>query len=312
MPFADYLTLAGVPTNEAQSAIAYVEGFNAADSRKIGIAALARQQWAESAIDSERIFHLSQGYDGLPQFLLEKFQRLGGSLFLEHPVSKIEWRRGAVRISVNNGDRNLSLTGEQAIVTLPLGVLHSRAVEFLPAIRQLDDNARRLAMGSALRMSLIFDRKFWEARAPDLSFLHSLGLLVPTWWTPEPDPAPVLTAWIAGAAAIGRFAPLLHQGHRQMGSAVLGTLAQVFALPAARLRQWLVSAHLHDWQSDEFSRGSYSYAPAGALDASRALAQPVEGTIYFAGEHTDDQGHWGTVHAAIASGTRAAEQVTMG
>ncbi|HEY2686138.1 MAG TPA: NAD(P)/FAD-dependent oxidoreductase [Steroidobacteraceae bacterium] len=309
MPFSDYLTLAGVSADEAHSAIAYVEGFNAADSRKIGVAALARQQSAEDAIDSERIFHLKQGYDGLPRFLLEKFQRSGGSLFLDHPVSKLEWQRGSVRIWAHEGKTTLSLTAEQAIVTIPLGVLQSGAVEFLPAIRQLDDNAGRLAMGSALRMSLLFDRKFWEERAPGMSFLHSLGLLVPTWWSPEPDPAPVLTAWIAGAAAIGRFAPLVRQGHRQACSAVLDTLAQVFALPAASLQQWLVSSHLHDWQSDAYSRGSYSYAPAGALDASRALAQPVEHTIYFAGEHTDDQGHWGTVHAAIASGVRAAEQL---
>jgi monoamine oxidase len=36
---------------------------------------------------------------------------------------------------------------------------------------------------------------------------------------------------------------------------------------------------------------------------------PVEETLYFAGEHTDLTGHWGTVHAAIGSGMRAAEQM---
>ena len=29
----------------------------------------------------------------------------------------------------------------------------------------------------------------------------------------------------------------------------------------------------------------------------------------FAGEHTDTTGHWGTVHAALRSGLRAAQQV---
>jgi monoamine oxidase len=39
------------------------------------------------------------------------------------------------------------------------------------------------------------------------------------------------------------------------------------------------------------------------------MSQPEEGTLYFAGEHTDVTGHWGTVHAALRSGMRAAEQV---
>ena len=32
-------------------------------------------------------------------------------------------------------------------------------------------------------------------------------------------------------------------------------------------------------------------------------------TLFFAGEHTDTSGHWGTVHGALRSGYRAAEQV---
>jgi uncharacterized protein with NAD-binding domain and iron-sulfur cluster len=39
------------------------------------------------------------------------------------------------------------------------------------------------------------------------------------------------------------------------------------------------------------------------------MATPVAETLYFAGEHTDVTGHWGTVHAAIRSGLRAAQQV---
>jgi monoamine oxidase len=66
---------------------------------------------------------------------------------------------------------------------------------------------------------------------------------------------------------------------------------------------------LHDWQADPFARGAYSYVPAGAADASLHLSYPVDGTLFFAGEHTDTSGHWGTVHAALRSGLRAAEQL---
>ena len=75
------------------------------------------------------------------------------------------------------------------------------------------------------------------------------------------------------------------------------------------LRADLVSWHLHDWQADEYSLGAYSYALAGGAGASALLAQPVAGTLFFAGEHTDTSGHPGTVHGALRSGLRAAAQV---
>ena len=39
------------------------------------------------------------------------------------------------------------------------------------------------------------------------------------------------------------------------------------------------------------------------------MSEPVANTLFFAGEHTDTTGHWGTVHAAMRSGLRAATQI---
>jgi monoamine oxidase len=89
----------------------------------------------------------------------------------------------------------------------------------------------------------------------------------------------------------------------------LGALSRVFGLPASHLQAKLVSLHTHDWQADPYSRGAYSYAPAGAVDASKIIAEPALNTLFFAGEHTDTTGHWGTVHGALASGLRAAAQI---
>ena len=63
------------------------------------------------------------------------------------------------------------------------------------------------------------------------------------------------------------------------------------------------------WSTDPWSRGSYSFLPVGATPAMRrALAQPVQGRLFFAGEATDEAGP-STVHGAQASGKRAARQV---
>jgi monoamine oxidase len=96
-----------------------------------------------------------------------------------------------------------------------------------------------------------------------------------------------------------------------LGRAACGELAAVFVLPEQTLRDALVATHWHDWSRDPFSRGAYSYVPAGALDAPTAMTRPAAGTLFFAGEHTDITGHWGTVHAALRSGLRAATQIGM-
>jgi monoamine oxidase len=72
---------------------------------------------------------------------------------------------------------------------------------------------------------------------------------------------------------------------------------------AAELRAW----YYHDWQQDPFARGAYSYLMVGANDARAALAQPLDDTLFFAGEATDEEG--GTVTGALQSGARAAREV---
>jgi monoamine oxidase len=71
----------------------------------------------------------------------------------------------------------------------------------------------------------------------------------------------------------------------------------------------LEAAYFHDWQSDPFSRGAYSYGKVGSDGAQQALGAPVANVLFFAGEATDISGHNGTVHGAIASGYRAAEEI---
>ena len=72
-----------------------------------------------------------------------------------------------------------------------------------------------------------------------------------------------------------------------------------------------VKAYFHDWQNDPFSRGAYSYGKIGSDGAQLALAEPINETLFFAGEATDITGNNGTVHGAIASGLRSAKEITV-
>ena len=308
LAFAEYLAIAGLAPAAAGQARRYVEGFNAADQDRIGVAALVRQQKAEDAIEGDRIFHIEGGYDQLPQFLAAQVERHGGLILLNRPVRRVEWRRGAVNAEVNELGTSRQYRARRIIVTLPLGVLQARAVTFAPPIDTIQRPADDMAMGHALRLTLLFHRRFWTDRAPDLGFLQSPGRVFPTWWTQQPNAAASLTGWVGGARASGRTEALRASGSDALLSAALKDLAVIFALPEYELRTLLQGAYWHDWQGDEYARGAYSYAPVGSLDASRTLTVPLDDTVFFAGEHTDVQGHWGTVHGALASGLRAAQQ----
>jgi monoamine oxidase len=140
-----------------------------------------------------------------------------------------------------------------------------------------------------------------------MSFLFTPQRMPPVWWTPHPEPEmlPALTGWVGGPKARA----LRGKSGEDLGAAACTVLAEVFGMAESTIRETLVATHRHDWAEDPYARGAYSYVPAGAMDASGAMTDPEAGVIFFAGEHTDVTGHWGTVHAALRSGLRAAEQV---
>ncbi len=63
------------------------------------------------------------------------------------------------------------------------------------------------------------------------------------------------------------------------------------------------------WRADRFAAGSYSYLARGSDPEDRSiLAEPVDGRIFFAGEATH-RDFPATVHGALLSGRRVAEEV---
>jgi monoamine oxidase len=308
--FEGYLRAADVEPASAERAAAYVESFNAADRNIVSATALVRQQRAEDKVQGDRIFHVRSGYDALPKYLAARLARAGATILLESLVRDVSWARGSVSVRgrAPNGEE-FCIEAPQAIVTLPLGVLQANSVAFNPLPAKIAQQWNFLMMGRAERISLLFDRRFWSDKAPGLGFLIAPGELIPTWWTTAPESTALITGWAAGATTMARWQQAGISGPPQLTSAALTTLANIFCIAVKDLRHWLISADHHDWQTDEFSRGAYSYVGVGGLDAARLLSTPVEQTLFFAGEHTDVENQWGTVHAALASGIRAAQQL---
>ena len=315
VPFGEWLQTSSVPEWGKQALTGYVEGFNAADARRISARSLGVQQRAEDAIEGDRSWHISAGYSQLTDHLAERVDAAGGKIQLGCAVDAVRWRPGRVVVSTKGGD----FRARYCLITLPLGVLQAAnasapgSVRLEPEPKALFE-ARRLAMGEVVRFTLVFRERWWE-RAPHadaealraMSFLFTRDRTPPVWWTrhPERESLPTLVGWGGGP----RAAALRGRSAGELAETACLDLAGAFKIGAEELRRLLVSAHTHDWTEDRFARGAYSYVPAGALDAPEAMTAPEADTMFFAGEHTDTTGQWGTVHAALRSGLRAAQQI---
>ncbi len=302
-----------------QHALNYVTGFNAADPERVSVHWLVKGMQAEEKIDGKRAFRVSTGYAGLVGILRSQLERAKVDIQTNCVVHQISWSPGKVEIHATCSDESVTLHAERAVISVPVGVLHMRpgergSIEFQPRLPTAKIKAiEGIQMGRVIRVVLRFRERFWEGISPkkssdktlgSMSFLFSQDEWYPTWWTTMPAHWPLITGW-----APFRGAERLSGHDRDFIVAhSLQTLSTLLRTSHRHLEQLLEAAYFHDWQTDPFSRGAYSYVSAGASDAPEVLGRPVENTLFFAGEATDG-GHGGTVHGAIASGYRAAAEI---
>ncbi len=297
MSFDQYLARSGASAAAKQRIRDYVEGFNAADAGEIGIAGLARQQAAEDAIEGDRGARVVGGYRALAAYVAGRARAAGAQIELLAPVHRVEWQPGSCIAQVGGGRQP---TAKQLICALPLGVLQADAVRFAPRPESAWNALRLLRAGAVQRLVLQFESRWWAADYPDLRFLFAPTLHPPTYWTAAPQQNPLLTCWTGGPRARQSLTT------EAVEEQAVRALARVFGREAAPR---LAASYMHDWQADPYARGAYSYAATGGAAAPDLLARPVQGTLFFAGEHTDTTGHLGTVHGALRSGLRAAREV---
>lgn len=314
--FDEFLrTRRNMPRRLRELACRFVEGYHASHADRISARSLAATEEDEDP-SANRQFRVLDGYDALVEWLRAGLDPTRVELRLDSPATVIRWRRRHVEVE----SREETVRGSAALITIPIGVWKAPrdqqgAIGFVPALTDKEKALQKLEIGHVVKLTFRFADRFWDSaafltkrsrrKAPATwNFVHSSDRFMPTWWTTAPIRSPMLTGWAGGHAADA----LLAEGSASAVDRALDSLAAIFDMRRQRLDRQLTATYTHDWQADPFSRGAYAYAGVGGSPAHRALAKPVQETLFFAGEATSAE-QTGTVAGAIESGRRAAREM---
>ena len=254
---------------------------------------LAAHGLDDDSIDGDEVV-FPDGYDRLPRRLAD-----GLDVRLTHIVTNVRWAPDGVMVTTDHG----TFRGDDAIVTVPVGVLQSEEFHIEPPLPDPVAGAlSRLRMNAFEKVFLRFATKFWDdgvyvvrQQGPESRWWHSWYDLTGLHGTPT------LLTFAAGPAAV----ETRDWSEEEIVDSILAQLRRLYGDAV----ESPTHVHVTDWQDDPWSHGSYAFMALGSTAADHDdLATPIGGVLHIAGEATwtDDPA---TVAAALLSGHRAAENV---
>lgn len=250
--------------------------------------------------DSDKELHggdvlFKEGYRVIIEHLAQ-----GLTIQLGQQVKEIHWGESTTRISTQQSQ----FDADHVIVTLPLGVLKSKQVRFVPELPQPKQSAISLiGMGVLNKCYLQFAECFWP---DDVDWLEYIPEKHGEWteWVSFKRAAnlPVLLGF--NAADRGREIESLSDA--QIVASAMRTLRTLYGADIPEPIDYQITR----WASDPFALGSYSFNAVGTSPRTRQeLGASLNKTVFFAGEATS-QHYFGTAHGAYLSGIDAAKQVS--
>jgi len=213
-------------------------------------------------------------------------------ILLNTIVSKIDYSQSEIIITASN---NSLFNADKVIITVPIPILKSGDIQFIPSLQNEKINAfSKIGMDAGMKVFLKFSTKFFDqniiggaicaAYADD-----SIG---------KAQSDNILLAFIMGDQA-----------------AYLTALANDTAITNALLQELdlmyngqattsFIASHVENWTTNPFVKGAYSYSTVGMGDARKIATQSISKKLYFAGEAMNINGHHQTVHGAVETGYR--------
>lgn len=287
---------------------AFVEGFHGANLDLMGVKALAStEETDDDELNGAKMFRPAGPYAGLIEGIFQSYKKTA-KIKLAYDVKKISWQKRQIIVEGRalKGKRNFKFSSKHLVMTAPIGVLGTQHINWEPYPKELQTLLQSVTMGHVQRIIFKFKERFWEKLTEKpLAFLHAgPDFYFPTWWSFHPLRVPYLLAWQGGPKA-EELAALSKDERIDLA---LSTLVRLTKKPKAYLLDQIEQVYTHNWSTDPFSRGAYSYILTNGMRGFQK-ARDIQGTIFFAGEGVAEGPSRGTVHGAFNSGVDAAERI---
>jgi len=295
----EYAQQKGIPKKYFPILESLVENTYGAPLRKIGIKSIAEfdNNWSAG----ERNFLLKKG--NYLEIIEEVFAPILDKIRLNQIVQKINYQsdNSESKIKITTKDKTEFLA-DKVILTVPLPILKDGDIAFSPVLPPEKLEAiRTIGMDAGMKIILKFKKRFW---GEDTGIIYGGRFAQQYWMTGYGGKSAenrVLTALICGERA-----KFLSSQDAEATSFMLKDLDAMFDQKAS---QHFEKAHIIDWYKEPHIRGLYSYPAPNSEQFRTILAQPIADKIFFAGEATNDFGHFATVHGAMETGYRAIDEI---
>lgn len=237
----------------------------------------------------------TNGYSQIIQYLAKDC-----NIEINQIVKSVNWND--LKIKIGTQDKTYLCDG--VIITVPLGVLKSNSIQFMPPLPPTKQKAiGKLGMGLLNKCYLKFEKTFWPE---DIDWLEFISDSEGSWseWVSFTNAArwPILLGFNSGKSAL----ELEKLSDKDTVNSAMFVLRQIFGekIPDP------IDYQITRWGADRFSLGSYSFNSVGSVPVDRkTLAKSIDNRIYFAGEATSLE-YFSTVHGAYLSGLEAAKEIT--
>jgi monoamine oxidase len=303
LPIADFLTI-NFPKekypNLHQAIYAFIEGYDAADPTRASTIAL-RDEWISE--NEAPQYRLKEGYGALMKYLETVCKKNGVTIKLNFSVKSVKLIDNKAEIICTTGDTYIA---KIVVITVPLPALST--IEFTPSIKEKLDASSKIGFGNVIKFLFEFKNRWWlQTQSVDLTkagFFFS-NQTVPTWWTQYPNPAPLLTGWLAGPKA-GRY---IDTSSEELLDIAIDSLSKIFNFEQENIKKEIINWKVINWGADSYIQGAYAYATPETPAAKSELLKPTNDILYFSGEALYNGKEMGTVEAALAAGCQTAKDI---
>lgn len=240
------------------------------------------------------------GYGELVNLLFQQAQSTGKlTLLLESPVTQVSYGTNTTPFIVTNGNKRIE--ADAIICTLPIGVLKSNQVEFLPALSKEKQTAiDNLGLGFQNKVVLEFDKPFWDKSANYILPGHenvNLWLEYLNLYHFSGKKTCTLIASFYGDNALFKDKDI-----KQITEMALQPLRLAYGKKFTEPKKVTVT----NWHQDPFSLCTWTVRGPKTTSADLTNILKPEQALFFAGEHTGNGIQ--SVYGAYKTGLRSARE----